>query len=115
MLLLSPNTSPRPTAQIECNSPPKLGGVPSAYFKREAGWFPKRTTPSSLTSFEASAYRARASRFAKPPLLTPEELRWGRLFPSSAEEGWLRGQKSREATLARADGVVLVNPPIIRC
>ena len=48
-------------------------------------------------------------------LLTPEELRWGRLFPSSAEEGWLRGQKSREATLARADGVVLVNPPIIRC
>ena len=48
-------------------------------------------------------------------LLTPEELRLGRLFPSSAEEGWLRGQKSREATLARADGVVLVNPPIIRC
>ena len=48
-------------------------------------------------------------------LLTPEELRLGRLFPSSAEEGWLRGQKSREATLARADDVVLVNPPIIRC
>ena len=61
---------------------------------------PKGNLPASLRS---------------PPLLTPEELRLGRLFPSSAEEGWLRGQKSREATLARADGVVLVNPPIIRC
>jgi len=73
------------------------------------------TTPPARTSFEASPYRARASRSSQAPLLTPEELRLGRLFPSSAEEGWLRGQKSREATLARADGVVLVNPPIIRC
>src|SRR5207302_10158914 len=33
-----------------------------------------------------------------------------RQFPSSAEEGWLRGKrKSCEATLARADGVVLVS------
>ena len=33
-----------------------------------------------------------------------------REFPSSAEEGWLRGsRKSCEATEARADGVVLVN------
>ena len=98
---------------ISKNSPPKLGGEPSP--KGEGGWFPFGTTPPSLTSFEASPYRARASRFAKPPLLTPEELRLGRLFPSSAEEGWLRDQRSREATLARADGVVLVNPPIIRC
>src|SRR2546428_13153240 len=31
-------------------------------------------------------------------------------LPSSAEEGWLRGLREyREATLARADGVVLVN------
>src|SRR6059058_5233743 len=32
----------------------------------QCGWFPFGTTPSSLTSFEASPYRARASRFAKP-------------------------------------------------
>src|SRR2546430_16324117 len=38
----------------------------------QCGWFPFGTTPSSLTSFEASPYRARASRFAKPPLLTQE-------------------------------------------
>src|SRR2546430_9925449 len=38
----------------------------------ECGWFPFGTAPSSLTSFEASPYRARASRFAKPPLLTQE-------------------------------------------
>src|SRR5438552_19039727 len=34
---------------------------------------------------------------------------YGRQLPSSAEEGWLRGkEKSCEATLARADGVVLI-------
>jgi hypothetical protein len=35
-------------------------------------------------------------------------MEW-RIFPSSPripEEGWLRDQKSREASLARADGVV---------
>src|SRR5439155_19830625 len=33
-------------------------------------------------------------------LLTPEELRLGRLFPSSAEEGWLRGQKKPRSHLS---------------
>ena len=51
-------------------SPPKLGGVPSP--KGEAGWFPFGTTPSARTSFEASPYRARASRSSQPPLLTSE-------------------------------------------
>src|SRR5439155_19270327 len=109
---------------ISKNSPPKLGGVPSP--KGEGGGSLLEPPPPSLTSFEASPcfLRLRAialalragSRFAvREATLTPEELRLGRLFPSSAEDGRLRGQKSREATLARADGVVLVNPPIIRC
>ena len=45
-----------------------------------------------------------------PPNFLVSDLPATSRLPSSAEEGWLRGkEKSREATLARADGVVLVN------
>ena len=38
-------------------------------------------------------------------------LSFARELPSSAEEGWLREQKDREASLNRADGVVLAKNP----
>ena len=50
------------------------------------------TTPAAAF-IEASPYRARASRASAFPSLALEELLSGRrLFPSSAEEGWLRHQ-----------------------